>query len=130
MIRRVVVYILACVLFLACSTESDEAKLQQFVVTSVTALHEGDIDTYLQAVDYGSELDTLHEQLLRQMLSRYVDNVSRFGGLEFVEANTCTINNDSVASVGYVLMFKDGTRESRIAQLARLADGWKIVEGL
>ena len=84
MIRRVVVYILACVLFLACSTESDEAKLQQFVVTSVTALHEGDIDTYLQAVDYGSELDTLHEQLLRQMLSRYVDNVSRFGGLELV----------------------------------------------
>ena len=34
------------------------------------------------------------------------------------------------SSVGYVLMFKDGTRESRIAQLARLADGWKIVEGL
>jgi hypothetical protein len=126
--RRILLYIVVCICFIACVEESDEAKLQQLVVKSVTALHEGDIDTYLQAVDYGTELDSLHENLIRQMLTRYANNISRYGGLELVEANTCTIENDSIARVGYVLAFKDGTRESRIAQLVRMADGWKIVE--
>ena len=128
--KRIVLYIFVCVCFIACAGESDEAKLQQLVVSSVTALHEGDVDTYLQAVDYGTELDSLHKDLLRQMLTRYANHVSRLGGLELVEANTCTIENDSVARVGYVLAFKDGARESRIAQLVRVADGWKIKESL
>lgn len=128
--RKILVYIAVCLLFFACESESDESKLQQLVVKSVTALHEGDVDTYLQAVDYGTALDSLHEDLLRQMLTRYVNNISRKGGIELVEAKTCTIANDSVASVGFVLTFKDGTRESRIAQLVRLVDGWKIKESL
>lgn len=128
--RKGVVYIALCLLLLACAGESDESKLQQLVVKSVTALHEGDVDTYLQTVDYGAELDSLHEELLRQMLTRYVESISRRGGLGLVEANTCTIDNDSVASVGYVIAFNDGTRERRIAQLVRMVDGWKIKESL
>ena len=128
--RRILLFVILCVCFIACAEDSDEVKLQQLVVKSVTALHEGDIDTYLQAVDYGAELDSLHENLIRQMLNRYANHVSRLGGLELVETNTCTIENDSIARVGYVLSFKNGTRESRIAQLAHKADGWKIVERL
>lgn len=128
--RRILLFVILCVCFIACAEDSDEVKLQQLVVKSVTALHEGDIDTYLQAVDYGAELDSLHENLIRQMLNRYANHVSRLGGLELVETNTCTIENDSIARVGYVLSFKNGTRESRIAQLVHKADGWKIVERL
>ena len=128
--RRILLFVILCVCFIACVEESDEVKLQQLVVKSVNALHEGDIDTYLQAVDYGTELDSLHENLIRQMLNRYANHVSRLGGLELVEANTCTIENDSIARVGYVLAFQNGTRESRIAQLVHKADGWKIVERL
>ena len=128
--RRILLFVILCVCFIACAEDSDEVILQQLVVKSVTALHEGDIDTYLQAVDYGAELDSLHENLIRQMLNRYANHVSRLGGLELVETNTCTIENDSIARVGYVLSFKNGTRESRIAQLVHKADGWKIVERL
>lgn len=128
--RRILLFVILCVCFIACAKDSDEVKLQQLVVKSVTALHEGDFDTYLQAVDYGAELDSLHENLIRQMLNRYANHVSRLGGLELVETNTCTIENDSIARVGYVLSFKNGTRESRIAQLVHKADGWKIVERL
>ena len=128
--RRILLFVILCVCFIACAEDSDEVKLQQLVVKSVTALHEGDIDTYLQVVDYGAELDSLHENLIRQMLNRYANHVSRLGGLELVETNTCTIENDSIARVGYVLSFKNGTRESRIAQLVHKADGWKIVERL
>ena len=128
--RRILLFVILCVCFIACAEDSDEVKLQQLVVKSVTALHEGDIDTYLQAVDYGAELDSLHENLIRQMLNRYANHVSRLGGLALVETNTCTIENDSIARVGYVLSFKNGTRESRIAQLVHKADGWKIVERL
>ncbi len=128
--RRILLFVILCVCFIACAEDSDEVKLRQLVVKSVTALHEGDIDTYLQAVDYGAELDSLHENLIRQMLNRYANHVSRLGGLELVETNTCTIENDSIARVGYVLSFKNGTRESRIAQLVHKADGWKIVERL
>ncbi len=128
--KKIVIFIFVSALFVACAIESDEAKLQQLVVKSVTALHEGDVDTYLQTVNYGEELDSLHENLLRQMLTRYVENVSQKGGIELVEANTCTIENDSIAKVDYVLTFKDGTRESRIAQLIRMVDGWKIKESL
>ena len=128
--RRILLFVILCVCFIACAEDSDEVKLQQLVVKSVTALHKGDIDTYLQAVDYGAELDSLHENLIRQMLNRYANHVSRLGGLELVETNTCTIENDSIARVGYVLSFKNGTRESRIAQLVHKADGWKIVERL
>ena len=127
MIRKSIIYCLALLLVaLVSCAKSEEALLQDTVTEAVTALCEGDVDTYLQHTDFGKEMDSLHVSLQEVMLKRFVSAVERKGGLESIGFTQCLLQTDSLASVSYSIRYKDGTDEQKIASMIRKNGRWRM----
>jgi len=110
----------------SCSSKTDADHAQDVVVETLTAFYAGDVDSYISHSDFGSELTSGRDSLLRLMLGRYVGEVGRKGGLQAVEPLKATLENDSVAVVSYALRFGNGSRETCIKRLKKVGDEWKM----
>ena len=77
--------LLALLLLSSCSSKTDADRAQDVVVETLTAFYAGDVDSYISHSDFGSELTSGRDSLLRLMLGRYVSEVGRKGGLQAVE---------------------------------------------
>ena len=118
--------LLALLLLSSCSSKTDADRAQDVVVETLTAFYAGDVDSYISHSDFGSELTSGRDSLLRLMLGRYVGEVGRKGGLQAVEPLKATLENDSVAVVSYALRFGNGSRETCIKRLKKVGDEWKM----
>jgi len=115
-------------LLMGCSSDSEESRVQAWVVDVISNLHEGDVDAYINQTDGAMETDSARLELLRQLLIHYVDEVGRKGGLERVEPLNCQICSDSMAYVSYALQFGNGSRETKVTKLIRRNGDWLFCE--
>ena len=114
----------------ACSCSDDKDRIGeeqcQLVENSLTALYQGDIQSYMASADYGVELDTLHTRIIESLLSRHVRQVNEIGGMKQVATTGVSFDSDSVAVVSYTLTYNNGTRESHLQKVVNTGDGWKL----
>lgn len=124
----VTVSMVSSFLFSSCgedkSREGEEQR--QLVESSLTALYQGDIQSYMASADYGVELDTLHTRIIESLLSRHVSQVNEIGGMKQVATTGVSFDSDSVAVVAYTLTYNNGTRESHLQKVVNSGDGWKL----
>ncbi len=113
-------------LFVSCSSKTEEERAQDVVVETLTAFYAGDIDCYISHSDFRTKLSSRQDSLLRMMLDRYVDEVRRKGGLQVVEPLQSRLDDDSTATVSYALRFASGTRETCITQLRKVDGEWEM----
>ena len=111
----------------SCSSRSEAERAQDVLVETLTALYNGDVDTYIHHADFGTEPSAQRDSLLRLMLSRHARQVQSRGGIMSIEPLHSTLETDSTATVQYALRYTDGTRESCIHQMRLTPDGdWLI----
>lgn len=126
MMRRVYILLFLTLAFLSCGP-SDEELMQEAVVNAVTAISAGDTDRYLQYVDFGEEVDSLHVSLLRTMLARHKTIVDSKGGVVEVSPLPSSLDNDSLVNMAYTIKYGDGTEERKVAPMVKKAGQWKVI---
>ncbi len=117
-----------CVAPISCGedgpTPGEQAR--DAVVTTLTALYSGDVDTYIQNSDFGEPLDSTKVMLLRAVLNEYVSGVRDRGGLKGVVPVASVKEADSVYAVSYELKYNDGTVERCIKKVRHSGGKWNL----
>ena len=126
MMRKVYILSFLVLTFFSCGP-SDEELMRETVINAVTALSAGDTDRYLQYVDFGEEIDSLHVSLLRTMLARHKMVVDSKDGVVEVSPQPSSLDNDSLANMSYTIKYGDGTEERKIAPMVKKAGQWKVI---
>lgn len=120
------VAVVLAIMVVACS-ETDEAKEQkQVVVDAFTKLYNGDVEGYLECVDFGHPLDSAHIAMQKLLLSSYVEEVEARGGISEIEPTGTKFESDTVVYVYYALKYNNGTRESHFQLLEYKEGKWKM----
>lgn len=103
----------------------DQAKA--VLKESLTALQRHDVDTYINNVDFGTDMDSLQEAFMRHVLEQHQDRQDQLrGAVQGIEMIDAEMQGDSVCLVFYQLMFPDSTVEVASQKMVRVGEKWKI----
>lgn len=118
---------LAVVLSVCSCGNSEEAELKLTLKTALEAYFTGDIETYEQYVNYGTEMDSIHNIILKKAYEQRFDQL-KGGSVRAVrvEPTTVAYENDSVAYVYYNIVLSDSNRETCSQKMNRICDEWKL----
>lgn len=129
--RRYVFSVILFVLVLllsSCDSRTELEKVQDKVINTLTVLHEGDIDTYIDNVYFAEQLTAERDTLLHIVLRRYLDGVRQKGGLMSVEPLFAELSSDSTAVIKYKLNYNNGNSEPCLRHIRKQDDEWYIEE--
>ncbi len=130
MMRGLIVMLVAvgCTVFLSCRDEerTPAEQAREAVVTTLTALYSGDVDTYIRNSDFGEPLDSTKTMLLRAVLNEYASSVRERGGLKAVSPVASVKEEDSLYAVSYELRYNDGTRERCVQKVRHTNGKWNL----
>lgn len=106
---------------------SEEAELKLTLKTALESYFTGDIETYEQYVNYGTEMDSIHNIILKKAYEQRFDQL-KGGSVRAVrvEPTTVAYENDSVAYVYYNIVLSDSSRETCSQKMNRICDEWKL----
>lgn len=117
---------MACVV--SCSEEDNDAAPKLALKTALDALNEGNYDLYLQYSDYGSDEDSLHVELLKELLRQHQDwQTKNLGKLATIKVTDVKMKNDSVCVAYYQYVFEDSTKTQSSQKMVRSGNLWKLV---
>ena len=127
-------YISSCILIVfalvSCDHQTELEKVQDEVMTTLTAFYDGDVDTYINNVDFGTELNVDKDSVLRLVLQRYLGEVQRKGGILSIEPLSAELTDDSTALVKYSLNYNNGDSETCIRHIRKQDGEWRIAVSL
>ncbi|MBQ9641732.1 MAG: hypothetical protein IJV06_09275 [Bacteroidaceae bacterium] len=104
---------------------ADEAKA--VLVEALSALQVGNVDGYVQHVDFGGDMDSLQHSVLSALLRQHLDQrTQQRGALTGIEALDGKMRGDTVCTVFYQLTFADSTVEVASQKMVKVGSVWKI----
>lgn len=100
---------------------------KEALLNALEALNRGDYDTYIDCVDYGTDMDSVQKSIMRDALRQHVGwRTARKSHVASVDIVDVEMNGDTVCTVFYRYTFADGTNEVAVQKMV-LNDGvWKI----
>lgn len=116
------------VVFTACfdSDEPEKAVVSAFS-NAMLSLQQGDYETYMTHVDFGTDMDSIQRSYVVKALNQHKGrNIKEKMKLDSVNVVKVTFNSDSVCDVFYELKYVDSTREVSMQKMVKVGDDWKI----
>lgn len=114
--------------FTACfdSGEPEKAVVSAFS-NAMLSLQQGDYETYMTHVDFGTDMDSIQRSYVVKALNQHKGrNIKEKMKLDSVNVVKVTFNSDSVCDVFYELKYVDSTREVSMQKMVKVGDDWKI----
>lgn len=104
-------------------TDAPKAALK----AALDALHSDDLDTYLQSVDFSTEMDSLQLVCMKAVLSQHAEEQAAEGvSVQKVEMVDAVMESDSVCTVYYQQSYSGGASDVLSQKMVRQGDTWKI----
>lgn len=128
----VVKYMLfACVcLFYGCGGEKKaDASIapRKAMEEALNAFYSNDFNSYVNMVDYGTELDSVEREVVLNVMSQYHERQSaKKGGVSGYEILSVDMSSDSLATVYFDLFFGNDSVEMCSEKMILRSGQWKI----
>lgn len=120
--------VLAVLMGCGAKQKSREQLLKEFVERALTERYlKNDYESYLNDVDYGTDLDTVQQQMLIAMHKQFTDfQQKKHGAVAYVKMTDVSEEADSVCYVHYIVVYADSTQESSMMKVVEEGGEWKI----
>ena len=107
--------------------ELPEDQATSAFLKAFSTLQGGDVEGYMQYVDFGGEMDSLQRSVLCRLLTQHQDlRVRQKGELLGIEAVDAQMQGDTVCTVFCQLTFADSTAELVSQKMVRVGEDWKV----
>lgn len=107
--------------------ESPKDKAKNTLKEALSTLQSGNVDGYMQYVDFGCEMDSVQLAVMQCLLKQHLDRqAQQKGTIVSIEAVDAQMLGDSVCTVFYQLAFADSTVEVVSQKMVRVGENWKI----
>ena len=106
-----------------------EITFESFVTQALRSLYiDNDYNSFVNCVDYGTELDSVQQKVVEAMYRQFTDKVKQLhGGVLEVSVESVETLDDGVTSfVHYQITYADSTRESSMLKVVSDGEGWRI----
>lgn len=125
--------ILLCALFccLLCLSSCHELTLEEkakaTLKEALEALNRDDHDVYLKSVDFGTEMDSVQEAVMRDALRQHLEwQRKERPAVVSIDMVDSKMHGDSICTVYYQYTFADSTKEVASQKMVRYGEEWKI----
>jgi hypothetical protein len=122
-------YIVLLLLFTACWSKNElpEDQAKATLRKALSTLHSGNVEGYMQYVDFGGEMDSVQRAMMLYVLKQHQDlRAQQKGTLIGIEAIDAEMQGDTVCTVFCQLTFADSTAELISQKMVRVGEDWKI----
>lgn len=104
-----------------------EEQAKAVLKEALAALQRHDVDTYINNVDFGTDMDSLQETFMRHVLEQHQDRQDQLrGAVMGIDVIDAEMQGDSVCLVFYQMLFPDSTLEVASQKMIRVGERWKI----
>lgn len=128
--KNTVFYIIAVlILTTGCKEEVTDplAAPKQALEEALLKLYEHDYNSYIHSIDIGTEMDTVHVELMQNVYAQYQERIEATKGKPVsVKAIDAKMSNDSVCTVFYQITYADSTKEVSSQKMLLIGGTWKI----
>lgn len=121
-------FLLSACLWICVGCKDNADVVRDDLAVALNAYVSGDYETYIDCVDFGEDLDSIHALIFRKAYDQYRVSLNRKEkNIISIEPTVVKFINDSVAYAFYAVNYQDGTSEMCSHKMARFPDRWKIV---
>lgn len=94
---------------------------------ALSTLQSGDLEGYMQYVDFAGEMDSMQRSLMLRLLAQHQDlRTQQKGALISIEALDADMQGDTVCTVFCQFVYADSTSEVVSQKMVRVGEKWKI----
>ena len=119
----------AVVLMAGCAgRKSRQQRLREFVERALAERYmEGDYESYMESVDYGTELDTVQTQMILALHRQFADRMEKtHGRVVSVGISDMKAEADTVSFVHYTVTYADSTEQATMMKVVENNGTWRI----
>lgn len=124
-IGGVLLFVALCfVLCLSCS-RTPEQQVARSLEEALETLYEGDVDEYMQTLDFGAPLDSAHYALYSEVVRRQLLHEGHEQKVTSWHVSEVKFQNDTLATAFYTLYLASGDSLCKGQKMIRTGGTWK-----